>query len=167
MFWNNKQEKIFDRTCHVLLDITMETIFRLEDKQNKPFPNNGAIEALIFYEIVIKKRFYYVDKKLHDRIVEKLDAVFLSTLVQMHLDEKVPDILKFINDRITLYLRELDEYSNDGYYLPHFIYYLFFENPLSEEPEFVDDPIMLMKFKNSLTDTINYISEVVDKIVKK
>ena len=145
----------------------MEAIFELEKKQSTPFPKNGTIEALIFYQIIVKKRLDYVDNKLHDTIVERFNTVFISALIQTHLDKKVTDFLEFVNGRISLYLKEIENMYNDGHWLPHYIYYLFLINPLSYEPKLVNEPVTLMEFKNALANTIDFIGDGVDVIIKK
>lgn len=167
MFWKNKKENQQEKICMELVNLAAEAIDELQKKQSKPFPKNGTIEAWIFYRIIVKERLNYVDIKLHDTIAEKFNTVFLSALFQTHLDKKVPDLLEFINGRISLYSKEIDTLSKDGYWLPHYIYYLFFENPLSYEPKLINDPIMLMKFKNSLMETFDFIVVGVDTIIRK
>jgi len=162
MFWKKSKDTPLD----LLFIYTQESIDFL-NKWEK-LDNDGKIEVILFDTALAK---HLLKKNINTRMYynifrENEYEVFIDRYLysKMKLYEKLEDPFGFTISRGLFYEEIIEGMSSIENWQSSKIYYLFYVNPLSENPNPIVDKEELFKFQLYLASMITIFSEAVDEL---
>ena len=146
-----------------LLFKSNESIINLMETVEK-LPVYGRIEAFIFNFYLSKILLKKINPNLFNEIKKDYDSTVIASLKELKLDYRVPDVKGFVNNRISFFTNELESMQMNENWLPSRLYYVFYENPLTDNPRPSVNFLKFMKFNAALLAMMNSMKQSIEII---
>jgi hypothetical protein len=127
-------------------------------------PTYGKVEAFIFNVYLSKIFLKKINPYLFKEIQNAYDATIIASLEDWELNLKVPDITDFVNYRASFFMDELEAMQMNENWLPSRLYYVFYENPLTNNPRPSMNFPNIVRFQFSFVEMMKSVKESVEII---
>jgi hypothetical protein len=157
-----QNEEVRDSLILLLLKAN-EQAFTLLQKREK-LPNNGIAEAFIYNVFLSKIFLKRINPELFNEIRSDYDLSMVESLKAFGLESRLPNLIDFLNKRMSFFREELEAFQANTNHLPSRLYYVFYENPLTDNPVPTMNLVNLMPFSLSLLAMTEHMKETVEII---
>jgi len=155
-------EKVRDSLILLLLKSNEQAFNLLQE--NEKLTAYGMAEAFIFNVFLSKIFLKKINPELFDGIRSDYDLSMVESLKALGLGSKLPNMVDFLNKRNSFFREEFEAFQTNPNYLASRLYYVFYENPLTNNPVPTSNYTKLMPFHLSFLAMMNSMKQAVEII---